>query len=110
MVGGCPVRGGGPGAAPVLPVGLQRSSVDPGGGAEAPGAAVEGSVRALAAGSGGVDGFEEEEEFYRAKVQTSEFVFERLLPRTRAHRAAILAPTASLTSMRNDDFSFDHAR
>ena len=59
---------------------------------------------------GDADGFEEEAEFYRAKVQTSAFVFERLLPRTAAHRAAILAPTSALTAMRNEDFSFDHGR
>ena len=59
---------------------------------------------------GDADGFEEEAEFYRAKVQTSAFVFERLLPRTAAHRAAILAPTSALTAMRNEDFSFDYAR
>ena len=59
---------------------------------------------------GDADGFEEEAEFYRAKVQTSAFVFERLLPRTAAHRAAILAPTSALTAMRNEDFSFDHSR
>ena len=37
-------------------------------------------------------------------------VCERLLPRTAAHRAAILAPTSALTAMRNEDFSFDYAR
>ena len=69
----------------------------------------ETAVRALA-GGGDADGFEEEAEFYRAKVQTSAFVFERLLPRTAAHRAAILAPTSALTAMRNEDFSFTHSR
>merc|ERR1712196_260212 len=39
------------------------------------------AVNALA--SGAVD---EESAFYTAKIQTSEFVFERLLPRTRAER------------------------
>ena len=81
----------------------------------------ETAVRALAAripsptplgllDRGGSEVFEEEAEFYRAKVQASAFVFERLLPRTAAHRAAILAPTSALTAMRNEDFSFDHAR
>ena len=60
---------------------------------------------ALAAGSD-----LEEADFYRAKVQTSAFVFDRLLPRTRAHKAAMLSPVESLTAMHPDNFSFDHAR
>jgi len=53
---------------------------------------------------------DEEDGFYKAKIQTSDFVFERLLPRTRAHKAGILAPVSSLMDMAVDDFSFDHAR
>jgi len=53
---------------------------------------------------------DEEVDFYKAKVQTSEFVFERLLPRTRAHKAGILAPVSSLMGLPAADFSFDHAR
>lgn len=63
------------------------------------------SVDALAKGLG-----EEEDDFYRAKILTSEFVFERLLPRTRAHKAGILAPVGSLMDMPVDSFSFDHSR
>ena len=45
--------------------------------------------------------------FYEAKRQTSAYVFERLLPRTRSHYSACLAPTASLMAMKADDFAFD---
>jgi len=63
------------------------------------------AVDAIAAGSSA-----EEPGFYKAKVQTSEFVFERLLPRTRAHKAGILAPVSSLMDLSAENFSFDHAR
>ena len=53
------------------------------------------------------DARSEEAAFYTAKRQTSAFVFERLLPRTRAHRAAMLAPTASLMELPVESFSFD---
>uniref|UniRef100_A0A0D3I5T0 Acetyl-CoA dehydrogenase-like C-terminal domain-containing protein n=1 Tax=Emiliania huxleyi (strain CCMP1516) TaxID=280463 RepID=A0A0D3I5T0_EMIH1 len=52
----------------------------------------------------------EEPDFYKAKRQTSEFVFERLLPRTRAHKAGILASVQSALDVSPDAFSFDHAR
>jgi len=63
------------------------------------------AVDALASGSTA-----EEPDFYKAKLQTSEFVFERLLPRTRSHKAGILAPVNSLMDLSADNFSFDHAR
>jgi alkylation response protein AidB-like acyl-CoA dehydrogenase len=63
------------------------------------------AVAALASGSA-----EEEAGFYTAKVQTSAYVFERLLPRTRAHKAGMLAPLTSLMDMQTDNFSFDHGR
>ena len=50
---------------------------------------------------------EEEAGFYMAKRQTSDFVFERLLVRTRAHKQAMLAPLDALMGMRVADFSFD---
>jgi len=53
---------------------------------------------------------EEDPGFYKAKVQTSAFVFEKLLPRTRTHKASMLAPVSVLTDMSNENFSFDHAR
>ena len=52
----------------------------------------------------------EEAAFYHAKCQTSAYVFDRLLPRTRYHKEAILAPTDSLMAMRVEDFSFDHSQ
>jgi len=53
---------------------------------------------------------DEEKAFYEAKAQTSEFVFERLLPRTRTHKACMLAPVNSLMGLSADNFSFDHSR
>ena len=46
-------------------------------------------------------------EFYESKRHASAFVFDRLLTRTSSHRAAILAPTASVMAMPVDDFAFD---
>ena len=48
--------------------------------------------------------------FYEAKVQTSKYVFDRLLPRTRSHVEGILAPVDSLMAMAPENFSFDHSR
>ncbi len=45
-------------------------------------------------------------EFYRAKMQTAEFYFDRLLPRADTHRKGALAPTRSLMQMDNADFAF----
>ena len=63
------------------------------------------AVDALAKGNGA-----EEAEFYKAKVQTSAFVFDRLLTRTRSHKAGILAPVDSVMAMDANNFSFDHSR
>jgi hypothetical protein len=48
----------------------------------------------------------ESPEFYRAKIQTAEFYFARLLPRADAHRTGALAPPRSVMQMRNEDFAF----
>jgi alkylation response protein AidB-like acyl-CoA dehydrogenase len=48
----------------------------------------------------------ESADFYRAKIQTAEFYFDRLLPRANAHRKSALAPTRSLMQMGNGDFAF----
>ncbi|TAL27025.1 MAG: acyl-CoA dehydrogenase [Aquabacterium sp.] len=45
-------------------------------------------------------------EFYKAKLQTAEFYFERLLPRADSHAKSMLSSTASVMQMANDDFSF----
>jgi len=55
----------------------------------------------LRSGQGG-----ESADFYRAKIQTAEFYFDRLLPRADAHRTSALAPTRSLMQMDNGDFAF----
>lgn len=45
-----------------------------------------------------------EEGFYKAKLQTARFYFERILPRTRAHVAAIESGAANLMEMDEADF------
>ena len=52
----------------------------------------------------------EEPAFYKAKIQTSAFVFDRLLPRCGAHKEIMLAPVSSSIGLAPDDFSFDHSR
>ena len=42
--------------------------------------------------------------FYKAKVQTARFYFQRLLPRARAHAAAIRSGAANLLEMNDADF------
>lgn len=44
--------------------------------------------------------------FYRAKIQTAEFYFDRLLPRADGHRQGALAPARSLMQMDNASFAF----
>ncbi len=44
--------------------------------------------------------------FYRAKIQTAEFYFDRLLPRADGHRRGALAPARSLMQMDNASFAF----
>jgi alkylation response protein AidB-like acyl-CoA dehydrogenase len=46
-------------------------------------------------------------DFYRAKIQTAEFYFTRLLPRAQAHRKAALASTSSVMQMDNAHFAFE---
>jgi hypothetical protein len=48
----------------------------------------------------------ESPEFYRAKIQTAEFYFSRLLPRADVHHANALASTRSLMQMDNGNFAF----
>ena len=55
----------------------------------------------LASGAG-----KESEDFYRSKVQTAEFYFERLMPRANAHRTGALAPTRSVMQLNNEHFAF----
>jgi hypothetical protein len=62
------------------------------------------AAAALASGKGA-----EEPAFYQAKRQTSAYVFERLLPRTRSHKEIMLKPPSTIMAMKNAHFSFDHA-
>jgi hypothetical protein len=52
------------------------------------------------------NGGKETPEFYKAKIQTAEFYFERLLPRADAHKKSMLAPTSSVMQMDNEHFMF----
>jgi alkylation response protein AidB-like acyl-CoA dehydrogenase len=45
-------------------------------------------------------------EFYRAKVQTARFYFERLLPRAKAHAESALAPSSSVMKLDMEHFAF----
>jgi alkylation response protein AidB-like acyl-CoA dehydrogenase len=60
------------------------------------------AVELLANGKG-----RESADFYRAKIQTAEFYFERLLPRASTHKTCALAPTRSVMQMDKEDFAFD---
>ncbi|MDP0561356.1 MAG: acyl-CoA dehydrogenase C-terminal domain-containing protein [Candidatus Endonucleobacter sp. (ex Gigantidas childressi)] len=42
--------------------------------------------------------------FYRAKIQTAHFFYQRLLPRTLSHKASIESGPANLLDMNEDDF------
>ena len=68
------------------------------------------AARALAAPAAGAAAAREPAAFYEAKRHTAAFVFARLLPRTRAHRAAMLAPLGAVMGLPPTDFSFDYAR
>lgn len=46
----------------------------------------------------------DEEAFYKAKLQTANFYFERILPRTKAHSEMVLAGSSSLMAMEEEQF------
>ena len=46
----------------------------------------------------------DEEAFYKAKLQTATFYFERILPRTKAHAEMMLAGAGSLMAMEEEQF------
>ncbi len=48
----------------------------------------------------------ESEEFYRAKIQTAEFYFDRLMPRANSHRTGALASTKSVMQLDKEHFAF----
>lgn len=47
-----------------------------------------------------------EADFYRAKLHTCDFYFQRLLPRTRSHLATMQAGAESLMNLHSDHFAF----
>lgn len=49
-----------------------------------------------------------EEGFYKAKLQTARFYYQRILPRTRAHLEAMLSGADSLMDMAEADFSLGY--
>jgi alkylation response protein AidB-like acyl-CoA dehydrogenase len=48
----------------------------------------------------------ESDDFYRAKIQTAQFYFERLLPRAKGHADSMLAPSSSVMQLPVEHFSF----
>ncbi len=52
------------------------------------------------------NGGEQSPEFYKAKIQTAEFYFDKLLPRASAHAESMLTPSEIMTDMDIDNFSF----
>ncbi len=52
------------------------------------------------------NGGTESPEFYKAKIQTAEFYFDKLLPRSSAHAESMLTPSEVMTDMDIDSFSF----
>jgi len=49
----------------------------------------------------------ESDDFYRAKIQTAEFYFKRLLPRASSHKTCALAATRSVMQMDKEHFAFE---
>jgi len=47
-------------------------------------------------------------EFYKAKIKTADFYFERLLPRAQGHAEAMVNPSKTMTSLAAEPFSFDY--
>ncbi|MDX1635256.1 MAG: acyl-CoA dehydrogenase C-terminal domain-containing protein [Marinobacter sp.] len=52
------------------------------------------------------NGGEESEDFYRAKLATAEFYYERLLPRAQAHATSMLSPSRNLMQLDADHMAF----
>lgn len=52
------------------------------------------------------NGGTESPEFYKAKIQTAEFYFDKILPRASGHAESMLAPSEVMTAMKEDSFSF----
>ncbi|MDN6320322.1 MAG: acyl-CoA dehydrogenase C-terminal domain-containing protein [Marinobacter sp.] len=52
------------------------------------------------------NGGDESEAFYKAKLATAEFYYERLLPRAQAHASTMLSPSRNLMQLSADDMAF----
>ncbi len=52
------------------------------------------------------NGGEESESFYRTKLNTAEFYYERLLPRAQTHATSMLSPTRSLMQIDAENMAF----
>lgn len=57
----------------------------------------------LASGDG-----KEVPEFYKAKIKTADFYFERMLPRAQGHAESMVNPSKTMTSLAPEHFSFDY--
>ena len=57
----------------------------------------------LATGTGS-----ETPEFYKAKIKTADFYFERLLPRSQGHAESMVNPSKTMMSLDAEHFSFDY--
>lgn len=51
----------------------------------------------------------EEAGFYEAKIQTSNFVFSNILPRTASLKASMMTPVDNIMGMKPEQFSYDHS-
>ncbi|MDA8789436.1 acyl-CoA dehydrogenase C-terminal domain-containing protein [Pseudomonadales bacterium] len=47
-------------------------------------------------------------DFYKAKIQTAEFYFARLLPRAVSHRKTMMSGSDNVMAMKEENFSFDY--
>ncbi len=63
--------------------------------------------QALVANAKLAKGGKDSAEFYKAKLQTAEFYFDRLAPRALGHRKTMLSPTSNIMQMDNEHFSFN---
>ena len=52
------------------------------------------------------NGGAESPEFYKAKIQTAQFYFDKILPRTSGHAESMVAPSSSMTDMDIEHFAF----
>ncbi len=63
--------------------------------------------QALVANEKLAKGGKDSADFYKAKLQTAEFYFDRLLPRADGHKKTMVSSTSSVMQMDNEHFSFN---